>query len=97
LNQGEDNSLLGAAAKSEPLESLVADKELREQAMNALDRLPEPYRVILEMFFLQDLSYEKIAKRLRIPEGTVMSRLHKARKLLQNSWDRREALAKLDE
>ncbi len=51
-----------------------------------MDQVAEPYRQILEMYFLQDLSNEVISKKLRIPEGTVMSRLYKARKLLQDAW-----------
>ncbi len=87
LGKEGDGGILASATCSEPLETTVEEKELRTYALELLHRLPRHYREILELYFLQDLSYEEIAKKLKIPEGTVMSRLHKARKLLQNSWD----------
>ena len=44
-----------------------------------LDNLPEDYRVILLMFYFEDLSYKEIAEKLRIKIGTVMSRLSRAK------------------
>ncbi len=86
LAGGEESHLLSRGMPQEPPEQTAIDQESKGLALEALDRVQEPYRNILEMFFLQDLSYEIIAKKLHIPEGTVMSRLHKARKLLQESW-----------
>jgi RNA polymerase sigma-70 factor (ECF subfamily) len=89
LPNGEESRLLASAVTAEPLETTIADQDKSRQARQALDRVQEPYRKILDLYFLQDLSYEAIAKKLRIPEGTVMSRLYKARKLLQVAWSRR--------
>ena len=72
LGDGEESHLLADAVKSEPLDQMVADQEVSRRALEALDRVPEPYRLVLEMYFLQDLSYDAIAKKLRIPEGTVI-------------------------
>lgn len=47
-------------------------------------KLKPRYREILVLRDYQDLSYEEIAKILKIPRGTVMSRLHHARKLLRD-------------
>ena len=44
--------------------------------------LGREHREILVLRDYQDLSYEEIAKVLRVPRGTVMSRLHRARKAL---------------
>ena len=96
LADGEDSHLLAQLTPQEPLEKTIADRHVNKQAMDALNRVPQPFREILEMYFLQDLSYEAISKELRIPSGTVMSRLHKARKLLQDAWQRQTALVKLD-
>ena len=49
----------------------------------ALDDLPEEFRVVATLFFVDDLSYEDIARILACPVGTVRSRLHRARRLLQ--------------
>ena len=88
----EESYLLTALEPSETLESEVADREVNRHALAALKGVPEPFREILTLYFLQDLSYETIARKLRIPEGTVMSRLYKARKLLQEAWQRQTAL-----
>jgi len=54
-----------------------------EQIAAALWSLPEEYRVVATMYFIDDLSYQDMADVLEIPVGTVRSRLHRGRKLLQ--------------
>src|SRR5213076_1545384 len=49
----------------------------------ALDALPEHHRAIIMLSDLEGLSYREIAEVLGIPMGTVMSRLHNARKRLR--------------
>jgi RNA polymerase sigma-70 factor (ECF subfamily) len=47
-----------------------------------LDALPDGFRAVIVMVDLQDRSYREAASELGVPVGTVMSRLHRARKLL---------------
>lgn len=56
-----------------------------DQIQAAIDRLPEEYRVVAVLYFLSEMPYEEIAETLEIPLGTVRSRLHRARKMLQVS------------
>lgn len=63
-------------------ESSAALRELQARVWRALSELAEVHREILVLRDYQDLSYEEIAGVLRIPIGTVMSRLHRARKAL---------------
>ncbi len=49
----------------------------------AMSRLPATHRDILQLRYFADLSYRELAESLGIPPGTVMSRLHLARKALQ--------------
>jgi len=58
--------------------------ELQRRVWSALARLSEGHREILVLRDYQDLSYEEIATVLKIPMGTVMSRLHRARKALRD-------------
>ena len=56
--------------------------ELRERVWSALAELAPDHREIVVLRDYQDLSYAEIAELLSIPQGTVMSRLHRARKHL---------------
>jgi len=50
---------------------------------DALRKVEEPYRGALELFYLEELSYKEIAEILRIPAGTVMSRLSRGKEQLK--------------
>jgi len=63
--------------------SVAQEGILREEIKRALDELPEDYRVIVVLADIEELSYKEIAEALECPIGTVMSRLHRGRKLLQ--------------
>ena len=56
-----------------------------ERIVAAIARLPEEYRVVATLYFMDDLSYEEIARILECPVGTVRSRLHRGRKMLQKA------------
>jgi RNA polymerase sigma factor (sigma-70 family) len=58
--------------------------EKRERITRALAALSEPHRNIIMLSDLEGLSYREIAEVLDIPMGTVMSRLHNARKRLRD-------------
>ena len=49
----------------------------------ALRSLPEEYRPVATMYFIEDFSYQEMSRVLDIPVGTVRSRLHRGRKILQ--------------
>ncbi len=51
----------------------------------ALDALPADYRVAVVLCDIEDFQYEEIGEIMGCPLGTVMSRLHRARKLLQSA------------
>ena len=51
--------------------------------LGALERLPRDYQIPVVLADVEELSYREIADALQIPLGTVMSRLHRGRKLLR--------------
>lgn len=63
----------------------LLDRLGTERVVAAIARLPEEYRVVATLYFMEDLSYEEIAEVLGCPIGTVRSRLHRGRKMLQKS------------
>lgn len=65
--------------------------ELDDAVKRALDRVPEVYRTSFFLAVVRDLSSEEIAKRLRIPPGTVQSRIHRARERLRAELGARRA------
>lgn len=56
---------------------------LAREIQSAIDELPEDYRLMILLADVEELSYKEIAEALGCPIGTVMSRLHRARKTLQ--------------
>jgi RNA polymerase sigma-70 factor (ECF subfamily) len=59
-----------------------------DEIAEALSQLPEDYRTVATLYFVEDFKYAEIAEVLGIPIGTVRSRLHRGRRLLQTSlWD----------
>ena len=66
-------------------ETVFLDKLLREDLERAIDELPEPFRVTVVLADVQGLSYQEISDALRIPIGTVRSRLARGRASLQKA------------
>lgn len=61
----------------------VMDRLMAQDVERALDSLPDEFRVACTLYFMEDLSYQEIADAVGVPVGTVRSRLHRGRKLLQ--------------
>lgn len=66
-------------------ESQVFTKFDRERVSDALDALPDEFQTVCTLYLMEEFSYEEISEILGVPIGTVRSRLHRGRKLLQIS------------
>ncbi len=71
-----------ATQTSEPAKYVIERLDV-EQVATALSELPMEFREAATLYFTQDMSYQEIADVLDVPVGTVRSRLHRGRKLLQ--------------
>ncbi|MBM4373453.1 MAG: sigma-70 family RNA polymerase sigma factor [Deltaproteobacteria bacterium] len=68
------------------------------EVRDALEALPEAFRLVVVLSDIEGLSYREIADTMGCPVGTVMSRLHRARRMLQESLrDQAVALGLVDE
>ena len=56
---------------------------IAKEIQTALEQLPEEHRTVVILADVEELSYKEIAEVIGCPIGTVMSRLHRARKALQ--------------
>lgn len=63
----------------------LMDRFDAEHVADALERLPVEYRVVATLYFVNEMRYAEIAGALDIPLGTVRSRLHRARRMLQSA------------
>ena len=74
-----------AVASSQPTpEAMLIQQADRETVRQALTEVAAPFREILLLCEVEEMSYEEIAQVLAIPMGTVMSRLYRARKALRS-------------
>jgi len=64
-------------------EELLLESGIDGRIQQAIADLPEEYRAVVLLNFVEEMSYREIAEVLEIPMGTVMSRLHRGRKFLQ--------------
>jgi RNA polymerase sigma-70 factor (ECF subfamily) len=74
---------LDADGESASAESQVLDRIPDEDVKEALDALPEGFRMAVWLADVEGFAYKEIAEILGIPIGTVMSRLHRGRKALE--------------
>jgi RNA polymerase sigma-70 factor, ECF subfamily len=66
-------------------ERAVSRKQFCEDLDQALQRLPEAFRIVVMLADVEGLSYKEVAETLQCPIGTVMSRLYRARQLLRKA------------
>ena len=66
-------------------DEILLENVLDEHVQKAMDGLPEDYRMAVVLADLEGFSYKEVAEILEVPVGTVMSRLYRGRKLLEEA------------
>lgn len=66
-------------------ESILLQESNQQAVRAAIENLPVPFREVLLLADLEEMSYREISETLGIPAGTVMSRLARARKILREN------------
>ena len=83
----DDNFLLGQLATgdgSDDPEKRLFAKVFDDDVRKAIEELPDDFRIVVILSFLEGFSYQESADIVYLQLGTVKSRLHRGRKLLQN-------------
>lgn len=76
----DEASLIEILKSEEDIEMDYSKKELGEKVRKAINDLPEKYRDVLILKYLQDLDYKDISDILKIPMGTVATLVNRAKK-----------------
>ncbi len=79
IDRGVDASELSPPSKAEGQMAMLEQRDRVELLREALDGLPKTLRTAVLMRDIQELSYHEIAEKLRLPEGTVKSRINRGR------------------
>ncbi len=75
---------LAQPATSDP-EHVAAQTEIRRLLERAIDDLPEPFRVAFMLRFVEQMSIEETAACLGVPEDTIKTRVHRAKRRLRQA------------
>jgi len=85
----ESDATMWGEAPRDP-EALLLENVDSQMLSRLMEQLPAEYREVLLLREVEDLSYKEIAEITRVPIGTVMSRLSRARLSLRKLWLRQE-------
>lgn len=72
-------------ASEEDTEDIIEKRNEKRQLIKAIMNLPDKYREIIHLYYYQEMDIKDIAGILKIPGGTVKSRLFKARNILHET------------
>ncbi|MGB3503625.1 MAG: RNA polymerase sigma factor [Mesorhizobium sp.] len=84
------------ATPAEDPERIMAQRQLLDLVEQATDDLPEPFRLVFIARVVEGLSVEETADTLSLPQATVKTRLHRARKLVREKLEARVGPVLLD-
>lgn len=83
-DSGETYSTLVRSEELSPEEDVMRDQKLK-LIRKGIRQLSPQYRLLLEMRYFEDSSYDRISQDMEIPLGTVKAQLHRAKQMLQRA------------
>ncbi|MEP6944970.1 MAG: sigma-70 family RNA polymerase sigma factor, partial [Acidobacteriota bacterium] len=66
-----------------PFEPAIPESLTEDGILSAMDKIPDQYRQVVILADVEEYSYKEISSIVGVPVGTVMSRIHRGRKLLR--------------
>lgn len=88
----EENKEFDIEDENASVETGLELSERQAAVRQAISELKEEHRLIITMCDLQDMSYDQIAEVLKIPPGTVKSRINRARGALRKILEKKKEL-----
>lgn len=74
-------------AKEQMTEEKVLMHEQCHRVREAVKKLPDKYRIPILLFYMEEFSLAEISRILNLPEGTVKSRIYRAKKILKQKLE----------
>jgi RNA polymerase sigma-70 factor (ECF subfamily) len=81
-SEGQEQDIISDSPEEEENSIFNADFN-KEDLMNAIEGLPENYRIIFNLYCIENYSHKEIAQMLSLKEESSRTRLNRARKMLQ--------------
>lgn len=82
-----DDTVLELPSGEPSVEEQMITREEKAQVRLAVEKLSEKYRMPILLFYMEELKISEISDILGIPQGTVKSRLYKAKKMLEKELE----------
>jgi RNA polymerase sigma-70 factor (ECF subfamily) len=83
---------------SQPGVAAVYERKVEAETIQSiLDKLPEKYKAVLILYYMEDCTYQEVAEMLTVPIGTVMSRLSRGKQMMKKSLLRSAIMEPLPE
>ncbi len=79
----QDEDLAQLISDTETVEDTVVKQDEMELVRSLVNQLPDKMRIVILMYYMEEMSVDEIAKALHIPAGTVKSRMHQAKSRLK--------------
>ncbi|MBO5087123.1 MAG: RNA polymerase sigma factor [Lachnospiraceae bacterium] len=79
----QDEDLTQLISDTETVEETIVKQDEMELVRSLVNQLPDKMRIVILMYYMEQMSVDEIAKALHIPTGTVKSRMHQAKSRLK--------------
>ena len=81
--QVENEDVVNEIKDSKTPEKIYDTKQRQKMILKAVDKLPKKQKEVIILYEFEEKSYEEISQKLKVPVGTVKSRLYCAREILK--------------
>lgn len=82
-----EEAVVDLPARERLTEEQILLQEKCQIIRNEVKKLPDKYKIPILLFYMEELSLKEICQILQLPEGTVKSRIHRAKKILKEKLE----------